>query len=36
MYKGQKLDKEALQLLANHYEERRREKVRVLLEVLFL
>jgi hypothetical protein len=31
--KGKALDQENLELMARHYEERRREKVRVLLEV---
>jgi len=33
IYGDNKLDKEGLELLAQHYEERRREKIRVLLEV---
>jgi len=33
IYGDNKLDKEGLELLGQHYEERRREKIRVLLEV---
>jgi hypothetical protein len=33
MYKDKVLDKEGLELLAKHYEERRREKIRVLKDV---
>jgi hypothetical protein len=34
--KGRALDNENLEIMARHYEERRREKVRVLIEVNFL
>ena len=33
MYGDNKLDKDGLELLAQHHEERRKEKIRVLLEV---
>lgn len=33
MYGDGKVDREGLELIAQHHEERRREKVRVLLEV---
>ena len=33
MFKDKHLDKEGLELMANHYEEKRKEKIRVLLEV---
>jgi len=33
MYGDGKVDREGLELIAQHYEERRREKVRILLEV---
>jgi hypothetical protein len=33
MFKDKHLDKEGLELMAKHYEEKRKEKIRVLLEV---
>jgi hypothetical protein len=36
MYKDKNLDKEGIELMAKHYEERRKDKVRVIKEVFEL